>query len=86
MPNTGIPHTTEAIRIARPIIFKTKVMVVFPSPFKTLLNVVERYKNGHIQPRVTIKVPANSLANNTRPIHFPRSRKAKVQVKPSTRQ
>lgn len=85
IPAIGIINNTNPIRMPRPITFKKKVEVVLPRPFKILCSVVERYKNGHIHPNVTIKVPARLLANKKSPIHLPKSKNNKVQRNPRRR-
>ena len=44
------------------------------------------YKNGHIQARVMMNLPAVELPNRTVPIQLPRTRKMKQQLSPRMKQ
>lgn len=70
----------------KPIIPLRNVMPVFPKPFKTLLNVVFRYKNGQIHAKTVIKSPAIVLENRNSPNKFPKSKKKKKQQIPNIMQ
>lgn len=56
--------------------------VVFPSPFKTLINVVFVYKNGQIHARVIMNFPAVVLWKSRFPTKLPVKRKNKVHRHP----
>ena len=63
-----------------------KVTVVFPSPFKTLLKVVFKYKKGQSHARIVIKFPASSFEKMNSPRNFPKSKKNRRQQQPKKMQ
>ena len=86
IPYLGTQMKTNRMRIPRPMELWKKVDVVFPSPFRTLVKVVVKYRNGHIQHRIMIKVPANSLPKIILPMEGPNNRNEPVQRMPNIKQ
>ena len=63
-----------------------KVRDVLPRPFKTLFNVVFKYKNGQIHANTVIKFPANELEKTKFPRKFPNIKKKIKQIQPKDMQ
>ena len=76
----------KPIRINKPVIPLKKVTPVLPRPFKMLVSVVFKYKNGQIQASTVMKFPARELENTNFPRKFPNIKKNKRHPKPKSRQ
>ena len=61
------------------------VVFIFCKPFKILINVICRYKNGHKKLKRHIKSPARELLNKKVPQKFPKNKKNKVHPNPNKR-
>ncbi len=77
---------TLVIRITSPKELIKNVEVVFPRPLITLSSAELVYKNGHIQAKVIMNLPAIELPNKTVPIQFPKIRKRRQHPRPSIKQ
>ena len=79
-------NRTKRIRMIQAITLKKNVMPGCPNPCKILLSVVLKKRNGQIQLKVRIKVPASAFAKIKFPINCPVRRNAVVQSMPSRTQ
>ena len=86
IPYFGTIVIIEVILIKSVVTFIIKVVVVFPRPFSILVIVVDIYKNGHINPRVLINLPAVSLLKMYIPISFPYIKNIPVKKIPRNKQ
>ena len=82
IPNRGIPKDTKARRISRAATFWRKVTPVFPRPFRILPIVVDRYRKGQSQDKMTMNLPALASWKTAVPRSLPYRVKIPIQKIP----